>query len=231
MQSYVINKTMQDVYFPEARLYDGKANAEWTLEELMQRHIATYADYLQIYKTLTAVIKGGANFTFITISISDDSKLKKFVEKVAWFVKRKYVDKHFYSFEQRSKPDDKKEYGVHVHIIASYRKMIVLNQFEKNVHTTFSAYATDAAIYMNFIMDEYIEDKVNYLNGDKWSDHKQLLVTQDVVWRNKNSLQDYYTNDFNFFIKDGKGVPHQSKSLHKKRKSGEEDCESDRKNC
>ncbi len=215
---------MQDVYFPDSYLYDGKANKEWTLDQLMKRHIVTYSEYLSVYKTLAVAMKGGAKFTFITISARSDVKLKKFVKKVAWFCERKYVDKYFYVFEQRSE-NDQEVYGIHCHIVASYRKMLVLSQFEQNVSRTFAEFATDKAIFMNHIIDEFISDKVDYVLGDKM-DKKLGKVSKDRIWRNQTSLQDYYTNDFNFFVEDGKGRPHKTSSCQEKRSKGDESDDS-----
>ncbi len=208
MQSYVINKTMQDVYFPDSYLYDGKANKDWTVGELMTRHIATYGEYLKIYKELTFVKKSYSKYTFITISVKPSAKLKQFVKKVEWFCERKYIGNFFYVFEQRSEGEEK-VFGLHCHMVASYRAMLVLSQFEKNVHTTFASYAADSAMWMYFIIDEFIEDKVNYMLGDKF-DNKLGKVSKDRIWRNENSLSDFYTNNYNFFIEDGKGRPHSS---------------------
>ncbi len=221
MQSYVIHKTMQDVKYPTT---DNTAGCN--REELMNRHIAEYNEYLIVFKSLTKKVRDGTNFTWITVSIKPSASCKSFVKDAAAFAKKKYVDKFFYVFEQRGEREETQGYGVHLHMVASYRKMIYLNEFERNIHRHFAEYAVDKAIWIKHIIHEFIEDKVNYMCGDKF-DTKLGKVSQDRIWRIKNHLQDYYTNDLFFFVENGKARPHADATEGSSRKRVNKEREED----
>ncbi len=204
MQSYVINKTMFSILWPES----GEVNL--TKEQLMASHIKRYSEYLETYKSLTKKVRSGTNFTWITISVKTLTKPKAFFKAVAKFVEKKYVDKWFYVFEQRGEREEVAGCGLHCHMVASYKKYLYLDEFKKNVLRHFAGYATSAAVWITYIEPRFIEDKINYCCGDKF-EKKLMKVSIDRIWRVKIKIDDYYTNDFNFFIEHGKARSHEIK--------------------
>lgn len=201
MQNYVIGKAMFNVEYPDLRTKD------LNREDLMNLHIKRYTEYLDVYKSLTKKDRTGSNFTWITISVKTTTKPKAFFKACAKFVEKKYVDSWFYVFEQRGEREETAGCGLHCHMVASYKRYLYLDEFKKNVLRHFAGYATSAAVWITFIVDNYIEDKINYCCGDKF-EKKLMKVSMDRVWRRNMKLEDYYTNNFNFFIEHGKAKSH-----------------------
>jgi len=104
--------------------------------------------------------------------------------------------------------------------VCSFKKFIFLSDFEKRVRSMFMTFSSDHGIHLKHIVVEFISDKVNYCLGDKL-EKKLGKVSIDRIWRNGRSIQDYYTNDFNFFIENGVGKIHKeekepsNKKIHK----------------
>ncbi len=201
MQSYVISKSMFDTQYPDSSTKD------LTREELMNLHLKRYGEYLEVYKSLTKKVRSGTNFTWITVSVKDSKKPKPFFKACAKFVEKKYCDKWFYVFEQRGEREEVAGCGLHCHMVCSYKKYLYLDEFKKNTLRHFAAFATSAAVFITYIKTDFIGDKIDYCLGDKF-EKKLMKVNIDRIWRNKIKIEDYYTNDFNFFIKDGKGQVH-----------------------
>ncbi len=207
MQSYVIGKTMQDILFPTSDM------TNMTQAELMSTHIKRYSEYLNVYKLLTKKVRHGANFTWITISVKTSTKPRAFFTAVAKFVEKKYVEDWFYVFEQRSEQESTAGCGLHCHMVASYKKYLYLDEFKRNVFRHFAAFATTAAVWIKYIKEEFIANRVNYMSGDKF-EKKLMKVSIDRIWRQslKPKIEDYYTNNFNFFIEHGKAREHTKKN-------------------
>ncbi len=180
-------------------------------EDLMSTHIKRYSEYAAVYKSLTKKVRTGSNFTWITISVKTTVKPKGFFKAIAKFVEKKYVDKWFYVFEQRGEREEVAGCGLHCHMVASYKRYLYLDEFKKNVLRHFAAFATSAAVWIKYIEPRFIEDKINYSLGDKF-EKKLMKVSIDRIWRVKLKLEDYYTNDFIFFIEDGKARSHAESS-------------------
>ncbi len=201
MQSYVISKSMFDTQYPDSSTKD------LSREELMSMHLKRYGEYLEVYKSLTKKVRSGTNFTWVTISVKDSKKPKPFFKACAQFVEKKYVDMWFYVFEQRGEREEVAGCGLHCHMVCSYKKYLYLDEFKKNVLRHFAGYATSAAVWITYIEPRFIEDKINYCCGDKF-EKKLGKVQIDRIWRVKIHIEDYYTNNFNFFIENGKARAH-----------------------
>ncbi len=201
MQNYVISKTMFDIQYPDSSTKD------LNQEDLMNTHIKRYSEYLEVYKHLTKKVRTGSNFTWITISVKTATKPKSFFKACAQFVEKKYVDSWFYVFEQRGEREEVAGCGLHCHMVASYKKYLYLDEFKKNVLRHFAGFATSAAVWITYIKDTFIQDKINYCCGDKF-EKKLMKVSIDRIWRQKIKIDDYYTNNFNFFIEHGKARSH-----------------------
>ncbi len=203
MQNYVIGKCMFNVEYPDLRTKD------LDQEQVMNLHIKRYSEYLDLYKKLTKKVRTGSNFTWITISVKTATKPKAFFKACAQFVEKKYVDKWFYVFEQRGDREEVAGCGLHCHMVASYKRYLYLDEFKKNVLRHFAGYATSAAVWITYIEPRFVEDKVNYMCGDKF-EKKLMKVSIDRIWRVKIKIEDYYTNDFNLFIEHGKARSQES---------------------
>ncbi len=140
--------------------------------------------------------------------------LRKFLDRIVDLTKKTFVDKWIYVLEQVGETPDTSGDGFHTHVLFNYKSMFFYSEVQKRCRTHFASFATsDHTVHMTPHILAHVEDKVNYMLGDKL-DKKLGKVSMDRIWRTSilgkhGIIEDFYTNSFNFFIEDGKAKRHE----------------------
>lgn len=118
-------------------------------------------------------------------------KIKKLAES---FVKKKAVTKYFYTFEVISE----EHRHIHMHIVIEYacRPWDMLRAIKRHFVEVTNVNNTEI-LHIDYIREELIEQKINYMLGDKEED-KLPDVVHTREWRILNNLPPYYESSPTF---------------------------------
>ena len=103
--------------------------------------------------------------------------------------KRKFVNLHCYTFEQRGTILDDIGKGKHIHLIID--KTIAKSDAIKYIHNSIKKYCTLENVDIREITENGKILRENYMRGNKQFDKLQS-VEIDKIWREQNNLLDYY---------------------------------------
>lgn len=135
-------------------------------------------------------------FYFITINPEPDTDFNEFksaVEDISTFC---WIDKCYWVFEQRGTSIED-IHGIHSHILIENHncefgkmKSQITNKFKK-----FVGKVCEGTINIQKKKREWLNDKLEYIMGKKYDEGKPEKQEIDIIWRQKNELQNYYTFD------------------------------------
>lgn len=144
--------------------------------------------------------RGVVNYIWITINPKPEVTLKKFISKIKQIIKYKWVLSYWYSLEQRGEDNEKRGEGMHCHMLlkiptgkripdirAQLTKVLISSIIGTKKHVHF---VTPREIKLS--PDQFMEDKLEYLEGHKWDSEKDVKIEQDLIWREENNLENIY---------------------------------------
>jgi len=127
----------------------------------------------------------GSCIAFITITKPEAESLGRLQAMTHTIVHKKYVQRYFYVYEQRSKAAED-VHGTHVHILVHH----------ENPHDSVRAMVKN--LCPGWITDisakkvSWIKDKLAYMLGEKSTVEKRLMVAKDAVWRGTQAIRKFY---------------------------------------
>lgn len=135
-----------------------------------------------------------SSYVLITIAPEKSVGLLELIRLVEKFVKLKWVKSYCYVLEQRYSGEPNEKYkkpgdGLHIHIFmdkGEYRHSHLKRDFERIFHNIQSN--ND----FSYRWPRDVDKTMNYLLGDKKDPSKQLKQVQDRIWRQENSIKDFY---------------------------------------
>lgn len=132
-------------------------------------------------------------FWFITISPKMTIHLSELVERTNRLMKRSFIKNPIYSYEQTGTDHATKGHHPHLHIICDKIKGITPAQVCKMIHSTFSAEnVAKNCIKIVTCPEKWRDDKIAYLEGDKWEVEKLPSLEINKIWRTENNLLSIY---------------------------------------
>lgn len=186
-------------------------------QQRLQRYIRLHAGSLQEVLEYDAELRRSmeeywhkvqqdfTRFYFVTVNPKPDTALSDFLKVLQKFTDRKMCQRVLYALEQRSEDSATMGAGMHAHlVVVSPEKNFVTN----TINTFKNVVGNRAAIDVKSLPRQYLEDKVNYIKGNKDSDSKMRKVCVDQVWRAHHSLQHLYAKNFSVEGNTPDGVTH-----------------------
>lgn len=113
------------------------------------------------------------------------------IEKLRY---KKFVLKLQYSFEQRGETEEDAGKGVHLHMLLQRDLSTRYDNVKRSIHNIFDKLCGNSLhVCIKPCYDSWVEDKVSYLQGQKWDEDKDDKVKYDKLWRDKLGLKPTYT--------------------------------------
>lgn len=140
--------------------------------------------------------KSDSNYVFITVNPPETVDLKMFVKTVEKAMRKTWIMKYCYVFEQRF-PSEKHStlgQGKHCHILV-YRNDKKYSHLVREFKNTFKGIVdvhNTALLNFKCIKDIDYEKVMNYMKGMKNDEGKHEKQMNDKKFRELNHLQDYY---------------------------------------
>lgn len=139
---------------------------------------------------------GGAMhlYYFVTVNCKPDVQLSELTTKVDKYVQRKFIKKAEWVYEQRGSTELEMGKGMHCHILVTQRGDCHDGQFKQNTRNTFKTLVGNPQTHVDIraVKPEYVDDKREYMRGQKTGEGKVEKCEIDVIWRQKNNLEKYY---------------------------------------
>lgn len=135
-------------------------------------------------------------YIFITYNPPQEIELDFFKKTMERVVKKNWISRYDYVFEQRSEDPDK-YHGVHCHMLLEYRKDKSNSEVIREIANTVKKIVDTSNVHLfntKFIQyDEYLR-KIKYITELKADNAKHKKQAVDIIFRETNNLLSLYTN-------------------------------------
>lgn len=150
-----------------------------------------------MYQQVEDLRKGSdTNHLWITINPEDrgEQTLSNLQESIQKLTQKTFVKLMEWTFEQRGDEEQSRGKGVHVHILLSLKeKKPRLDSIKRAIKSCFQQLVGNPrCMDIRKCPDTRVEDKLLYLQGEKWDEEKESKIDQDKIWRQENNLSDIY---------------------------------------
>lgn len=140
--------------------------------------------------------KHGNLYCFITIN-PDVKKvnLETFRKKMDKLVNRNIFKGVKFVYEQRGQNHEDRGKGFHCHIIARRNldyKPNKVSSLIKNSCKGLCNVENDALLNIKWLHMDYVDDKIDYIEGTKIDEGKDVKQEQDVIWRKETNIDKVY---------------------------------------
>lgn len=152
-------------------------------------------DLRELLRVRTAK-KHGNLYCFITIN-PDTKKvnLETFRNKVDKLVNRNIFKAAKFVFEQRGQNATERGKGFHCHIIARRNLDYKPNKVTSNIKNSCKGLCNvekEALLNIKWLHMDYVDDKIEYIEGTKTDEGKDVKQEQDTIFREENDIQKVY---------------------------------------
>lgn len=139
------------------------------------------------------LIKTGYKYIFIVVNPRPEISLgvmRKYMNKC---LKKCWIGKHMWQFEQRGDCEENRGIGVHMNALCEVTKIKKLCQMKFEIYNTFKNIVGNK---LHVVVKGSHDPKNfwNYMNGIKKGEKKMELVEQDEIWREALGLDRHYGN-------------------------------------
>lgn len=140
-------------------------------------------------------------YLWLTINPPDNISINTAQTVIQKFLKKKKITSYLYVIEQRGFTDTTIGVGTHYHILFNHT---YTNKYElvRETHNTFkkiinieSSHVNNFIKYKDCKTDHDVKKRVKYILGNKDGIEKQEKQKYDKIFRQKNNLANYYSNN------------------------------------
>lgn len=139
---------------------------------------------------------GGAlhMYYFVTVNCAPSVNQGELEQKLQKYVRRKFIKSAEWVYEQRGSTELEMGKGMHCHILVTQRGECHDGQFKQNTRNTFKTLVGNPQTHVDIraVKPEYVDDKREYMRGQKTGEGKAEKCEIDVIWRQKNNIESYY---------------------------------------
>jgi len=137
------------------------------------------------------------DWIWLTVNPKPDIQLPNFVEVLAKLVKRKLFCDYYYVIEQRGTvEDDNLGKGFHAHLLLKRSPDKEYKATKRQVQNSFKNFCDtkrEAVFYWKECREDFLDDKMEYINSIKTGEGKDLKQKGDIIWRKANGLLPLYS--------------------------------------
>ena len=159
-------------------------------------------NFKEVYEKLSIDENDKCEWIWMTVNPRPEIKLEEMVKVVEKYVKRTFIEKYVYVYEQRASKENNKNIGtgIHSHILIK-RNMeanISIYDIKKRTKMAFKNITdvnNNKIFHYKNMPEKYVIDKINYMtNKNLDEEHKDKEQKQDMdkEWRKQNKLKEMY---------------------------------------
>jgi hypothetical protein len=156
-----------------------------------------YSQYLELKDKVNK--KEQNNYIgFFTLNFSEETSLENCQTAISNITSKKWMTSWAYSFEQRGEHIDEVK-GIHIHLIFIRNNKRpgsccseIFNTYKNLQGRPFNKVKENDYKFYPF---DFLADKMQYIQGNKWDINKEQKVNIDKQWRKKNKLKMVYQHN------------------------------------
>ena len=197
---------LHQLVLSEAELHNEKLKIKKQLykkyfSEVVKKHLSqglykgtelqdVYDEAISLRKT-----KSQDQYYFITICPHQDIEIKQLQKCMEKVLKKKWITKYIYVYEQRQHENDQPFFGIHTHMIVQRndhkKKCEVIREIFSSCE---SICGSKQSIDVKLINTPYdLDVNINYILGQKSTPEKRAKQEIDKIFREQNGLQKFYS--------------------------------------
>lgn len=138
----------------------------------------------------------GKDVRFLWITINPDetkAQLGDLMNSVLKLRYKKFVVQMEVVYEQRGETEEDRGKGYHCHILLEF-KDVRYDNVKRSIHTIFDKLCgTSLHVNVKPCYEKWLQDKKQYLRGNKWDEEKDDKIQQDKLWRQEFNIDPLYT--------------------------------------
>lgn len=161
-----------------------------------------HKNFKELYDRLSEDKRDNCEWLWITINPRPNIELQQTKKVVEKFLKRTFISKYCYVYEQRASAENKKPIGTghHVHLLIKRNLDANVSIYDikkrcKNGFRCISDVDNSSIFHYKHMPEEYVQDKINYMtnkNLDEEHKDKEEKQEYDKKWRIENNLESIY---------------------------------------
>lgn len=131
-----------------------------------------------------------SNFYFLTLNWGPEHSVEECQKCLFKIIQKKWIKTYYYTHEQRGEilPDLGK--GYHVHLLIESKCSKPQSQVHREVYNTAKhLIGNHRHIDCRKVPQTWVNDKIDYLKGNKWDEEKDAKLQMDIIFRDKNGLK------------------------------------------
>lgn len=130
---------------------------------------------------------------FLTVNFKPDTTVYQVIEACDRISRRSFVQKYWYNIEQRGTSLEDMGKGLHTHFL--FFSTTPISQVKRDIYNTVKCLVGNQLhVDLKRYPTEYLNDKIDYLNGKKWDPEKLDKVNTDKLFREEYMLSTIYSN-------------------------------------
>lgn len=157
------------------------------------------SSWLQDVYDQSEALRKGADVSALWITINpkeDDNIIPILQKKVNKLTAKPFVKSLKWTYEQRGECSETKGRGIHTHMLLCLKEGSRLDNVKRCIHTMYDELCGNKlCVDIRKVPERRINDKVDYLQGNKWDEEKDDKILTDREWRKDEGLDDFYYFD------------------------------------
>lgn len=165
------------------------------LKEQLEKGTYFAKELQDVYDKAKAITQAGEKnqYYFITICPYEDTSILSLIKVMDKVLKKKWITKYLYVYEQRQDQYDKPFFGIHTHIIVERTGIAKSDVIREVFNTAKSICGSKQSIDVKLLKTRRdLLVHINYILGTKSTSDKQKKQIIDKIFREKNNLKSHY---------------------------------------
>lgn len=149
-----------------------------------------YSSYVEDFRK-----SGDISNWFVTLNWKPDVNLSDVKIRINKVLKKKWISEYYYTFEQRGESEEECGKGIHTHMLLIDTGKTIPAQVKREIYSSVKSYVGNINhVDVRKVEKDWIEDKLQYMSGEKWDEGKDLKCKIDVLFRQRNNLKEMYSS-------------------------------------
>jgi len=154
-------------------------------------------ELLKLFDKLQKVREGrGTKYLWVTVNPKEQDDIVGSLNfSIVKLQSKKWVKSIRWTFEQRGEIEEEMGKGIHLHMLVERcDETKRLDSARRTIHDIFDKWCGSTLhVKINRCYDNWVEDKIQYLQGNKWDDEKDDKISMDKLWRESIGIQSFYS--------------------------------------
>lgn len=165
---------------------------EGLIPETREHLIRLSSIYSTYYEQALLKCAPKTQLTWVTINPKESTPLQTILKLCSTITNKTWIKKAWYTLEQRGKTSTDMGKGIHIHMLLSEHEKPRSHIHREILNTVKNYVGNSLHVKVQDYPHTFLQDKLDYIQGKKWDPEKDSTLGVDKVWRQTNSLENFY---------------------------------------